>query len=198
MYDKMFEPNGLNLSQFGWKANFYSTEDIQKIISFCNTLPRQEGQLMNRVEVGGVRNDNSFRASSISWIPQTESNVKLYKSIGDFVKSVNDQLYKFDISGFTEPIQFSEYPKGAGYYDWHMDTGPNTGNRKLSVVIQLSSPDEYEGGDFEVMNSKNVQVAPKDKGTAIIFPSYILHRVTPVTKGVRKSLAVWISGPRFK
>lgn len=48
------------------------------------------------------------------------------------------------------------------------------------------------------MNSKHIQVAPRDKGTVIIFPSYILHRVTPVTKGVRKSLAVWISGPRFK
>lgn len=198
MYDKMFEPDRLDLSQFGWKENFYSIEDVQRIIGFCSTLPRQEGKVNNKEGVDGVSNDKSIRASSISWIPQNQSNLKLYKSVAEFVKSVNDQLYGFDISGFTEPIQYSEYPKGAGYYDWHMDIGPKAERRKISLVIQLSSPEDYEGGEFEVMNSKNVQVAPKDVGTAIIFPSYMLHRVTPVTKGVRKSLAAWISGPRFK
>jgi PKHD-type hydroxylase len=71
-------------------------------------------------------------------------------------------------------------------------------NRKLSITVQLSDPDEYEGGELQFMVNQNIFTAPKDKGTAIIFPSFALHRVTPITKGSRKSIVGWISGAPYR
>ncbi len=80
-----------------------------------------------------------------------------------------------------------------------MDCGPGNGSpRKLSMVLQLSDPSEYEGGDLELFTSANPIITKKQKGIIHAFPSYVMHRVTPVTKGVRKTLVVWIAGPRFK
>jgi PKHD-type hydroxylase len=80
-----------------------------------------------------------------------------------------------------------------------MDIGHGSGSlRKISVVIQLSDPTEYEGGELQVMNGEEpYRVCNKEKGSLIMFPSFLLHRVTPVTKGCRRSLVLWISGPPF-
>jgi PKHD-type hydroxylase len=65
-------------------------------------------------------------------------------------------------------------------------------------VLQLSDPDEYEGGNLEILSSREPTVIEKKKGLVSVFPSYILHRVTPVTSGVRKTLVVWTTGPKFR
>jgi PKHD-type hydroxylase len=70
--------------------------------------------------------------------------------------------------------------------------------RKLSVVLQLSDPSEYEGGDLEIMNCSEPTQVKKEKGLVTAFPSFMLHRVTPVTKGIRRTLVVWLTGPRFR
>ena len=100
---------------------------------------------------------------------------------------------------FDENIQFTEYDSAYdGYYDWHIDTGGKelSSNRKLSMSVQLSDPSEYEGGELQVVKETNV--LKKNRGSAFIFPSYLLHRVTPVTKGTRYSLVCWISGHPFR
>jgi PKHD-type hydroxylase len=79
-----------------------------------------------------------------------------------------------------------------------MDIGAeNECTRKLSLVVQLSSPDEYEGGGLEIMASSEPVQVTKEKGLICAFPSFILHRVTPVTKGTRRTLVIWIAGPDF-
>ena len=78
-----------------------------------------------------------------------------------------------------------------------MDVGANSSTRKLSVSIQLTDPEEYEGGELNFFINKDVIEAPKTKGTVIIFPSFFMHKVKMVTKGVRKSLVIWIHGPVF-
>jgi PKHD-type hydroxylase len=70
--------------------------------------------------------------------------------------------------------------------------------RKLSLVLQLSDPSEYEGGELQTMSGPNHCAVDRQKGLIAAFPSYMLHRVTPVTKGTRYSLVVWICGPSFK
>ena len=70
--------------------------------------------------------------------------------------------------------------------------------RKLSITVQLSDATEYEGGELQFMVNQNIITAPKEKGTAIIFPSFCLHRVTPVIKGSRKSIVGWIAGPPYR
>ena len=70
--------------------------------------------------------------------------------------------------------------------------------RKISLSVQLTDPGEYEGGQLQLYTKKNVQTLPKTKGSAIFFPSFLLHQVTPVTKGKRMSLVAWVTGPQFK
>ena len=85
-------------------------------------------------------------------------------------------------------------------YKWHIDKGPGEDRppRKLSMVLGLLDSDEYEGGDFEIKTGVESQVLPIKKGRVIAFPSWTLHRVTPVTKGIRKTVVVWVGGPKFK
>ena len=99
-------------------------------------------------------------------------------------------------------FQYTTYDK-TGKYDWHMDTslGRDPSNlqetRKLSMTICLN--DDYVGGEFQINmgQEKDAQTLPAKKGRAFFFPSFIIHRVAPVKKGVRKSLVVWVTGPKF-
>ena len=85
------------------------------------------------------------------------------------------------------------------HFDWHLDFGPGAiSERKLSITVQLSDEDAYEGGDLEFMVNKEYVKAPREQGTVIVFPSFIMHRVTPVTKGTRESIVGWIAGPPFR
>jgi len=73
-------------------------------------------------------------------------------------------------------------------------------SRQLSKTMPLNDPLEYEGGEFQIQTGLPEQplIVEQKRGTAIIFPSFMLHRVTPITLGVRKSIVVWAVGPKFK
>ncbi len=75
---------------------------------------------------------------------------------------------------------------------------PTPEPRKLSLSLQLSDPARYQGCDLELSYGDGVQQAPRSRGTVIAFPSYVLHRVTPIASGTRKSLVIWASGPDFR
>ena len=87
-----------------------------------------------------------------------------------------------------------------GKYDWHDDILEDKTDtmRKLSISVQISNGNEYEGGELEIVTPPINFIAPKKKGTIIIFPSFLVHRVKEVTKGNRISLVLWIDGPAFK
>jgi PKHD-type hydroxylase len=111
----------------------------------------------------------------------------------------NKEMWQFDIPSILDVVQYTQYYENGGHYDWHTDTGPHPFNtRKISITVQLSDPNEYEGGDLELKLGNQTSKMPKEKGCAVLFPSYILHRVTPVTKGIRKSLVLWVGGSVFK
>ena len=99
-------------------------------------------------------------------------------------------------------VQFTEYHASeGGHYNWHHDINWNANNkldRKLSITVQLSGPDEYEGGEFEFSECESPKDNVKAKGTVLVFPSYLQHKVKPVTSGVRKSLVAWFEGPRWR
>jgi PKHD-type hydroxylase len=110
-----------------------------------------------------------------------------------------NQLWGFDLHSIIDDIQFTEYEAGGGHYDWHIDIGPKTiSHRKISIVIQLSDPEDYEGGDLELMPGNYSFAVPKKKGAVVLFPSFILHRVTPVTSGLRRSAVLWVGGSHYK
>jgi PKHD-type hydroxylase len=99
-----------------------------------------------------------------------------------------------------EETQIGRYKSAdEGYYDWHMDSDPPKDGiqRKLSISILLSDPSEFEGGELQFKNMEDQKVLTK-QGSIVVFPSFLEHKVTPVTKGVRYSAVTWASGPSFK
>ena len=115
---------------------------------------------------------------------------------------VDNPAIESDFMAFKKYQQFKviSEDKRIVEYKWHLDKGPGEDRppRKLSMVLGLLDPDEYEGGDFEIKTGVESQVLPLKKGRVIAFPSWTLHRVTPVTKGIRKTVVIWVGGPKFK
>jgi PKHD-type hydroxylase len=116
------------------------------------------------------------------------------------LQGANEQFHNFELTGFPDDFQYTVYHSTeGGHYDWHMDLSTRQPiPRKLSLSIQLSDPDDYEGCDLQFYGHHQLETAPRTRGTAIVFPSYILHRVTPVISGTRKALVAWAGGPKFK
>jgi len=146
---------------------------------------------------GGVVN-NEIRRSQITWLPNSPEAEWVFSKLADVAAKLNAQYYDFDLIGFGEPLQLTHYDQSEhGMYGWHQDYGMGV-SRKLSMVVQLTDPSEYEGGNLQILVGSNPQNVRKQRGLIAVFPSYILHQVTPVTQGNRQSLVAWASGPRFK
>ena len=118
----------------------------------------------------------------------------------NYFKSLNNQFYRYDLKNHFE-FQLVKYDVG-GNYNWHCDYGiaPKRGlSRKLSMSIQLTSPEEYHGGELQVVDYGNhTLMIPGDLGTVIVFDSKLPHKVWPVVWGQRISLVGWANGPRLR
>ena len=154
-----------------------------------------------KAKVGGGKEgkyDTKKRVTTISWIP-FDKLPQMYKVIENQLSIVNLNHFMFDGVKLTEPAQFTEYPKG-GFYDWHMDLDINGQHeppvRKISMTLLLSPENQFEGGDLELMTPG--KKAKLKQGHAVIFASFINHRVAPVTRGVRQSLVMWFGGTPFR
>jgi PKHD-type hydroxylase len=140
--------------------------------------------------------DKKVRNVSHSWLPYDKFEW-LYILIEEEIKDINWLNYKYVLNSM-EQIDYLEYHAGdeAGKYEAHLDGSINS-NRKLSFSVLLSDPSEYDGGDLLIYEGKAPVVVPKRQGMITFFPSNILHEVTPVTRGVRRSIVSWIHGPVF-
>lgn len=146
---------------------------------------------------------DSIRVTKVAWFERNAETEGFYARVEEIVLRLNAQFFHYDLSGLVS-FQYALYDGAeGGHFDWHKDygkdyTAPDQEPRKLSLSIQLSDPANYQGCALEFRGGNQVDVAPKSRGAVIAFPSYILHRVTPITSGVRKSLVVWAVGPDFK
>lgn len=176
--------------------NAFNEEELNKIVELCELLEKTDA-MVGGGEKGVV--DHCLRKTTIGWLKNSQEHGWIYDRLAFVARSLNSQFYRFDLYGFVEDIQYTVYQDSdEGHYTWHMDIGAeNECTRKLSLVVQLSSPDEYEGGELEIMASSEPVQVTKEKGLICAFPSFILHRVTPVTKGTRRTLVIWIAGPDF-
>ena len=105
---------------------------------------------------------------------------------------------RYDING-AESTQLTSYNGDEeGHYDWHIDVGKGVPNRKLSYTIQLSKPEDYEGGDLEFLGTETNTEAFRQQGACIIFPSFLAHKVTKVKSGTRYAVVGWVHGPTYK
>ena len=182
-------------------SSFSSNTMLETIITECNKLTLEEGLIGYEDKPNEV-----FRKSQVAFFK--DKNIPLNKLMYNIATQVNDEHFGFDINN-TEHIQYSVYNENdKGKYDWHIDTNffnNNFTQRKLSIVLQLSDPTDYEGGQLELdVHTYGVKLANdfkkyvNQKGTVIVFPSFIRHRVTPVTKGIRKSLITWVTVANFR
>lgn len=188
-----------NKSPIAYWENFLTTQQIDEILSdpeWKNLTTAQIG-----TNVGGVI-DLNVRETDISWYKRNASNVEIWEKLAHAATEVNRTFFRYDLTGFYEPAQLGYYNGNKkSHYDWHVDWDVANMRvpRKLSMILQLNDPSEFEGGELQVKVNSDKQVTVELKrGRAWFFPSFLLHRVTPVTKGERKSLVLWITGPEFK
>lgn len=140
-----------------------------------------------------------IRSTKICWL-KDQKLLPVYQEIASVVRKINDEFWRIMIEGW-EPFQYGEYrAENNGHYDWHIDTTAryNGGDiRKVSFSLGLSEKHEYDGGAFELKRSRDNLSVKLGRGELMVFPSYLLHRVAPVTRGVRKTLVGWGRGPNF-
>ena len=193
---KFLRSHRTNIDHFNYYyfADGFTSEECDKIIALAELLPKQKATTVGH-------NDemvSDYRKSEISWIPQTEEYAWLYDKITELAQVANSSMWNYDIWGYDDDLQFTRYYDDGGHYDWHADLGPGISNRKLSCVIQLSDPEDYEGGDLQLNPGGGSTTIPKKKGQVTFFSSFVLHRVTPVISGTRMSLVTWLAGANLR
>jgi PKHD-type hydroxylase len=179
-----------------WNDGF-TTEQLDSIVSICDGYTKQDASIGTTGEV-----KSEVRKTEVSWIDYNAETGFIYDNLGNIARRLNGQFFNFDIWGFQEHLQYTVYGDEESHYTWHMDRGMSrnsgSGPRKLSLVLQLSDPSEYEGGDLQLFTQAEPITIEKKRGLVVAFPSFIMHRVTPVTSGIRKTMVVWLTGPSFR
>ena len=188
------ERNNVNHFNYYYYTNAFTLEELDTIKTIGNSYPKQ------LAEVGGGEDSqvSDYRKSEISWIPEEPNNQWLYDKIAQYAISANKEMWNFDIWGYHDALQFTNYYGDGGHYDWHADLGPGISNRKLSVVLQLSDPKDYVGGELQMNTGGGITSVAKEYGSLCFFPSFVLHRVTPLTSGTRTSLVTWLCGANLR
>lgn len=179
------------INDFAYWDNFLNKEECEKITKIG---------ISKNLEIGNTKNNNleKSRDSQISWLSSSDDLVWLYQRLTNVITELNNKFFNFDLWGIQEGLQFTNYKAPAGKYDSHIDRFYNGIIRKLSVTIQLSDENTYQGGDLELLFQDKPIKMKRQQGRLVIFPSFVLHRVTPVTHGERNSLVAWVTGNNFK
>ena len=151
---------------------------------------------------GVVKLDKDFRRSRVRWLKRDDPNLHgLFLKIEKMALKANANGFGFDLAGFSE-LQFTEYnAEDSGGYEWHEDLNWKSDTmfqRKMSMVIQLSSKDSYTGGKLLFQNDPIPTGTFENQGDAIFFPAFNKHKVTSVQLGKRYSLVTWFIGPHFR
>lgn len=191
-----------NTLPFVYWDNFFSESDLQSIEKYSKLAGVEESKIVscNNTEVF-----QSVRNSKIKLHHANRDNEWLFNKLLTVAELINDNFYRFDLLGFDH-FQYTEYNCVGAMYDYHTDMifGGNIPEgmelcRKLSFSIILSNSDEYQGGDFEIkLTSHSADKLEQKRGRVIAFPSYVLHKITPIVSGNRRSIVFWALGPKFK
>ena len=173
--------------------NVLTPTECQAIIDYCTGRCKSSNVTYKHVQDKEIRNSvNTFlKHEDLTKLP-------MIKKVIDCVIKVSAECFKFPI-GTVEAMQYAEYGEGM-YYEEHCDSGQTLDHdRDISVSVFLSPRDDYEGGNLQLLDeSGKSYIAPRQRGTMILFDSRTQHRVLKVTKGCRKSLVGWTIGPRWK
>ena len=178
--------------------NAFTNEELDSIVEYCDAIGTETGTTF-----GATKKEEyeQHRVSNVKFHDRNNETAWIFDRINYVIQAGNEQFYNFHLNGYSQ-FQYTTYDS-EGRYDWHMDIalGDKFDNysepRKLSFTLLLN--DDFEGGEFQFNKGKEEDATTVElkKGKIVMFPSFMIHRVTPVTKGIRKSLVVWVMGPKF-
>lgn len=181
--------------------------NFSEFVTFDGFMPHETDQIRDLWDEGleeqatvsgNSAHNEDLRKSTVVFLEPDTRTQWIYDRIASLALNCNAERYGFDVLGFLQPLQLTEYGSGE-YFKWHMDFhAGEISHRKLSVTVQLSDEDSYSGGDLQFMINDRIESAPRRKGTVVVFPSFMVHRVTEIKEGRRNSIVGWLSGPPFR
>ena len=190
----MLTPYSRKIEPFAWWEGAFTEKEL-------DWLQQKAREANTPAQIGGGGNgliNSEIRRSELNWLPKNENTAWVFEKIAHVVSSLNADYFNFNLTALSEELQLTNYHENnKGMYGWHQDFGSPGNSRKMSVVLQLSDPQEYEGGQLQLFTSKNPTNIEKKRGLIVVFPSWTVHQVTPVVKGTRQTLVTWVSGPAF-
>jgi len=174
-----------------------SVDVCKDILSYWNDIEAQKGKVGNH----DYKLDASVRSSKINKFPFSSPQQQIFAEILEpYITVANRECFGFDLNGFCE-FQIAEYTSG-DFYNEHIDCNltDSASMRKISITVQLSHTNEYDGGDLKFgSNITNPSTESlRNQGTILCFPSFVSHRVEKVTKGKRFALVGWYEGKKWQ
>lgn len=169
----------------------FSADECRRIIELPLPVAEAGVQALGN-EAGHV--DYESRRARERTVPPDEEYAWIYQRLAAVVRDANQNAYHFQLSDFMTVAVLEYSPDG--FFDWHMDLGTGIfAGRKLSLITFLTPPEAYEGGNLRMMDSG--PPLRLSQGATVIFPSYLMHKVEPVTRGTRFTMVSWVHGPSF-
>ena len=173
----------------------FSATECQRIVSIAHANDFRDAAI-----IGSMQSPAS-RLLQTSWLNEKGAADWIFKRLLATFAKTNRDHFDFKLDEFAECMKIAWYDAASGeFFDWHIDVGASALaiRRKLTMVVQLSEPESYVGGQLETNADGNIRVASRCVGSALVLPSFMLHRVSPVTFGSRYSLTLWSHGPAFR
>ena len=178
--------------------NYFSIDECETIKKYAESLQQIDARI-GVDQNNTARIDQEYRKNNVSWINSSDPRVDwVFKKLSEALNNVNKQFWNFDLE-YIEMLQYTRYNSNGDYYGPHLDMSfGGVHYRKMSFSLQLDNSNSYEGCDLNIITSNTHVETKRGRGDLIVFPSFIMHEVTPITKGSRDSLVGWVCGPKFK
>lgn len=189
-------------SGYGTWTSLFTKEELDHIDDY---ITKNIAPVSSVIGTGkNAKEDENYRNSTIYWVTLNNDTSWIFNRINSAALKLNSHIFGFDINS-VDTLQYTVYNEEGGHYDWHWDMFFESGLNDLTVTIQrklslvLVCKHCEEGGQLELIIGSNSSFIPDIKeGDAIVFPSFTMHRVTPVAKGMRKTLVAWLPGPDWR
>lgn len=204
IFNNPYERRRITYSHVWWD-NAFTDDQLKLIEEICEREPLDEGTIVNNEDKDEL---NKIRKSKVKFYNKNNENSFIFDTFNQVGQALNNQFYNFNLNGY-ESFQYTVYDgEEQGKYSWHMDmitnndvlSIPNMDTRKLTLILLLSEPEvDFSGGELQLNLGQESSPTTVDmpRGRIVAFPSWFLHQVKPVLTGVRKSIVVWIEGPKF-
>jgi PKHD-type hydroxylase len=190
----MMNINKPYLTNFKSFHTFYDVFSVEE----CNYITSLGWKWQDALTVGREKRNDEIRNSDIFWIEPRNDLLWIWEKLKNCIQDANSHIWRMDLENFHENLQLTRYTK-SGHYDWHVDNGNEKSSfRKLSCVLNLTNPYEYDGGGTSIKTGNKSTFLPKEQGSINIFPSYVLHKANKIKMGQRITLVIWVGGSHYK